>query len=132
MFIARLVGTAAVAAGALVALAAPSWADGPDGTYLFTDSEGDSSTWIVVSCGPTCATVTSGGWAATANLTNGRWDMTVPNPKAIVCPDGTQYRANESFSWDATTLTGKTSTPHLGECGGLPGTHTTSFIVTPK
>ena len=83
----RLIGFAALAAFACagIGIASPAHAEAFSGTYLRT-GPGESSTWVVTSCGAGCAhVVDSDGWSADAHPFGGVWTLTVDLPKATVC-----------------------------------------------
>lgn len=82
------------------------------------------------------ATVSSsnGGWTGNALLTGGRWNITVVRPDGFSCKSGATRPSTNTYSWDASSLTGTVDSTHdAAVCPGEPaGTfHDTFTIVTP-
>jgi len=117
---------AAVVAGLVTA--APAGAADQDvfGTYSFTADNGESATWLLSPCAdspPGCARVAASGnaqrapWNADALFSVGSWILSVQQPDAIRCEDGTTAPGMNTYSWDAAILAGNASILTRGVCG---------------
>lgn len=141
--------TSAAAAAGLVlgslagipATLAPAAAADADvmGSYTLEAKDGESATWTVTPCagnGPGCIRVSETGnserapWSADARLSVGSWIMFVPQPDAIRCEDGTAVAGVNTYSWNATTLTGSASILSRGACGTEPASISIPFTLT--
>lgn len=109
------------------------------GTYTLEAKDGESATWTVTPCagnGPGCIRVSETGnserapWSADAHLSVGSWIMFVPQPDAIRCEDGTAVAGVNTYSWNATTLTGSASILSKGACGTEPASISIPFTLT--
>lgn len=120
---------------------APIAAADPDvmGTYTLEAKDGESATWTVTPCAdnnPGCIRVSETGnsnrapWSADASLSVGSWIMFVPQPDAIRCEDGTPVAGVNTYSWNATTLTGSASILSRGACGTEPASISIPFTLT--
>jgi hypothetical protein len=117
MTVRRATTTAVIAAGLSVGFAVPASAADFSGTYslsLAGASGGVTTSWTAQSsCAPTggCVAhiVSSRGWSGDAQLTAGRWTMTVDRTDGQSCPDGSRHAESQTWSWDATTLGGEVS-----------------------
>ena len=134
--------TAAVLAlaGAALGLATPASAQDPApsgpladpnalGTYDFAAEDGEAGTWTVTPCAEDslhCVRVSEAGnsmrapWSANAYWVVGSWTAFVDQPDAILCNDGTSAPGVNTYSWDATNLTGNISISSGGACGIEP------------
>lgn len=117
-----LIANTAILAGVSTGLAAPAWANFFEGKYDVSSSDGTMSTWWVTPCGSGCRHIASstGLFDTNAQLQNGRWVWNSKNPRGIKCGDGTSVPANESYTLDATTLSGTIHGVSLGPACGLP------------
>lgn len=129
---ARLVLVIFALGGIAEASAAPVRADdGLAGTYSVVTAKGERSTWTVESsCTPSCvASVhSSQGWIGYAKPADGRWTMAIylahwnkssyaPDPAD--CPtNASDQPLNQTWSWDAATLTGTVETVRSDQCVG--------------
>jgi hypothetical protein len=126
----RFAAVTVAAVGAALTLAFPAGADDVlTGTYALAAQDDAPAAWsIVSSCTPSCvATVKSSrGWRGYANLSDGRWTMTVylgPNlmsawPAQPTCvDDGPVVPMSRTWSWDAATLKGTVETASGDACG---------------
>lgn len=120
---------------------APAAAADPDvmGTYTLEAKDGESATWTVMPCAgnnPGCIRVSETGnserapWSADAHLSVGSWIMFVPQPDAIRCEDGTPVAGVNTYSWNASTLTGSASILSRGACGTEPASISIPFTLT--
>jgi len=110
------------------ATAAPAAAADSDvmGTYTLEAADGETATWNLTPCAEPntgCVRVFETGnserapWTAEARLTVGSWIMFVSQPDAIRCGDGTPVPGVNTYSWDATKLSGSASMLTRGACG---------------
>lgn len=127
-------------AGAALGLAASAAAENPEpsgpladpnalGTYVFDAEDGESATWTVTPCAEDslhCVNVAETGngmrapWSANAYWAVGSWTLFVDQPDAILCTDGSTAPGVNTYSWDATNLTGNASIASGGACGIEP------------
>lgn len=129
---------AAVLAGVAMATAVPAWAEGSfNGTYDLAWNDGDRSTWAITS---TCSNpnscvahiVSDSGdelsrWAGEANMANGRWSMVIDKTEGALCKDGSRVPTRNTYSWDASTLSGTlliSAGPICGETAPMSMTYT--------
>jgi hypothetical protein len=132
----------AVASVVLTTLAtAPPAAAEPDvmGAYTFEAEDGESATWTMAPCAgnnPGCVRVSETGnskrapWSAEAHLSVGSWIMFAAQPDAILCKDGSAVPGVNTYSWDATTLSGSASILSKGACGTEPASISIPFALT--
>ena len=126
--------------GAALGLAGSAGAENPDatqpladpnalGTYVFEAEDGESATWTVTPCAEDslhCVNVSETGngmrapWSANAYWAVGSWTAFVDQPDAILCTDGSSAPGVNTYSWDATELTGNVSIASGGACGIEP------------
>jgi hypothetical protein len=116
MTVNRGLTTIIAATGLSLGFASPAWADDFSGTYSLnlSGAPGAHASWTANStCPPSGGCVahitSSTGWSADAQLTGDRWTMTVDRPDGQHCPDGTRHSELQTWTWDATALTGQVS-----------------------
>ena len=93
-------------------------------------------------CGPDCRNVVSSGvWGdgrttgfdGELRLVDGRWEMTVDNPHAVICPDGRQAAWTTTYSLDPAAMTGTSKSSTAADCDGAAqsseGTFTLTFLA---
>lgn len=115
----------ALAAGISLATAAVIWAgpgsaDGMEGTYAVTRSNGGDDTWNLTACGNGCVNVAAKQWNGKATLSNGQWNLTTTRP--VTCPpDLDPHPMQMDITWDAATLHGTETIHNPGVCGAPAG-----------
>ncbi|HTU05740.1 MAG TPA: hypothetical protein VMC78_23090 [Mycobacterium sp.] len=95
-----------------------------DGTYL-AHYLGATNTWTIrtrcEAAGCYAHVVSDHGWSKDAQLAGDRWTMVwVGRPDAMVCPDGGNNPATETWWWDTASLTGMVSADYGAGCGNPP------------
>ena len=149
-----MIGTKAAAAvflaGVGIAFAAPAWAENTEptkpladpnalGTYNFEASSGEASVWTVTPCKVDqlhCVHVSATGnklrqaFSGDAYWTVGSWIMFVDQPDAILCANGTSEPGRNTYSWDATSLSGSASLFAANACGQEGGSVSIPFDLT--
>jgi hypothetical protein len=129
------IAAAAIAAGAAVGFASPSWAaDDFSGTFI-PNGPGLRSTWVVTRCGPDCAHIAdSSGWSADAHQFDGLWRFVVDLPDGTKCNNDGVAPGTVIFKVDAPRQEGTmfTTNPATGCQWGLaPGySHPVFFSLT--
>lgn len=139
MNITRPVAASVIGAGLAAAcvFASPASADDLDGAYTLDIGGSDQGTWALTQCEesfvPCVHVAQTGGeaqpWNADAHLSVGYWTMFVDRPDAIGCKDGSVHPGQVSYSWDAVTLSGWTSSYNTGVCGDKPQTLSAPFTL---
>jgi hypothetical protein len=143
--ITRGLATAAVVVSAALGLAAPVQAQGdvkapgtPEGVYTVDIAGQGTTTWeIYPICVPTVGDLReplllpvacrlkvtpAGRGGSEANQTGGRWTFMTNALEAIrKCPDGTEAKQDEIYSFDGVTLVGSLKVIHGAVCGEQPG-----------
>lgn len=142
--------TAAFLAGVGLALAGPAHAENADvtlpladpnalGTYNFEASSGEASVWTVTPCKVDqlhCVHVSATGnnlrqaFSGDAYWTVGSWIMFVDQPDAVLCANGTSEPGRNTYSWDATSLSGSASLFTASACGQEGGSVSIPFDLT--
>ncbi|MEI7915236.1 MAG: hypothetical protein WCH82_10860 [Mycobacteriaceae bacterium] len=149
-----MIGTKAAAAvfltGVGLALAGPTHAENAQvnqvladpnalGTYNFEASSGEASVWTVTPCKVDqlhCVHVSATGnnlrqaFSGDAYWTVGSWIMFVDQSDAILCANGTSEPGRNTYSWDATSLSGSASLFTGSACGQEGGSVSIPFDLT--
>jgi len=130
-----------VLGGLGLGFASPANAADPNalGSYTFEADDGESATWTVTPCADDadqCVRVAETGnskrapWSANAYWSVGSWILFVDQPDAILCTDGTSVSGRNTYSWDATSLSGYASIFSDGACGTGPESLAIPFKLT--
>jgi hypothetical protein len=135
MAVRRGLMAAVVAVGLGLGFAGPAWAVDFTGMYSLNlnGASGAQTVWTADSrCAPSGGCVahitSSSGWSGDAQLEGDRWTMTVDRPDGQSCPDGSRHPELQTWSWDASALTGQVS--GISTAPGCPQSHPDSFTLT--
>lgn len=121
---ARTLCAAALCAAVVGAPTASAEPAAPDGAYAIRYADGETGSWVFVSCGPDCTVANAPGDPFVTDwrfqLTDGRWDYSGPNQ--LSCPSGGTAPIAVVYGFDATTLTGQAqATLATDNCGAPVG-----------